>query len=223
MVNNFEEVFVQLPSPPLSPSKLCNERLSRDEYGLSMEEYKDKFNNNNDNELFFEEFLNSERFDYSDEELLKIEALIGCPIENQYQPSREEILRKKFTNILKNGVEINGKIDTYSKSIEKLHNIGSSVFNKKTENAVILRVYEDGNNRIQEFWVHPVFLSLQSFPFFKLFETIKENNVQGTIEIKVSSLKIFTYVLYYLYTGIKTDILELSKSDENFYRAILLL
>ncbi|ORY14112.1 hypothetical protein LY90DRAFT_518092 [Neocallimastix californiae] len=214
MASNAEDILTQLPSPPLSPSKLCKEV---DEVNL----YNNKFDFYNDeaseNERFFEEFLNSEKFIYSDDELMKIEALIGCPIKNQYQPSREDILRNKYMDILKNGIEINGEMKSYSEAVETLHRVGSTIFNKRTDDAVILHVFESGNNHFQEFRIHPKYLSLQSFTFFRLFEEIKENNIGGIIEIEVSSLKIFSSVLYYLYTGIKTEIFERSKSNEFNY------
>jgi len=219
-----EDVCDQLPSPPLSPSNLCKDTITNVENDLNNKEYefvKNNYKLSSYDEIFFEKFLNSERFIYSNEELMKIQALISCPIQNQHQSSREDILRNKYMNIMKNGIEIKGEMISYSEAIKNLHNNGSSIFNKKTDDAVILHAYESENLIFQKFWVHPLYLSLQSFPFFKLFEEIKEDNIQGIIEIEVSSLKAFNALLYYLYTGSKIEILESLKLDKTYYKGIM--
>jgi len=108
-----EDVCDQLPSPPLSPSNLCKDTITNVENDLNNKEYefvKNNYKLSSYDEIFFEKFLNSERFIYSNEELMKIQALISCPIQNQHQSSREDILRNKYMNIMKNGIEIKGEM-----------------------------------------------------------------------------------------------------------------
>jgi len=193
---SLDEVFNQLPSPPLTPT----------------------------NKLCFDEGL-FDQFIYSDEELKKIEVLLNSkvesPIECPAQLSKDDILRNKYVSMMEDGVEINGEIIPYLYAIEKLHSIGNNVINKKTKDAIPLRVFETGTDKYQEFWVHPMFLSLQSFQFFKLCEEIKENNEQGVIEIEIPSLKSFAIVLYYLYTGDKAKLLKVAKMEESLCKGIM--
>ncbi|KAG4102760.1 hypothetical protein H8356DRAFT_1649821 [Neocallimastix lanati (nom. inval.)] len=196
------ETYSQLPSPPLSPASLpistslfCNKEAEL--------EYDD------------------DDFDFTEKEIDYLESILGFPIERPEMQTKEEILRSKFMNMMEDGVEINGEMTPYSYAIEKLHNIGGKVINKKTMDAVQFRVYETGTEKYQEFWVHPIFLSLQSFQFFKLFEEVKENNEQGTIEIEVPYLDSFAFVLYWLYTGDNSKLLEIAKLDENFCKGIM--
>ncbi|KAG4090678.1 hypothetical protein H8356DRAFT_1712056 [Neocallimastix lanati (nom. inval.)] len=135
--------------------------------------------------------------------------------------TQDDILRKEFLRMMEEGIDINGEIIPCSYFIEKLHSIGNSIMNKKTEDAVPLRVYEYGNNTYEEFWVHPMFLTLQSFQFFKLFNEIDESNEQGDIEINVPSLNSFVYVLHYLYTGDSTEIIDMAEADETLYKEIM--
>ncbi|KAL6611883.1 hypothetical protein LY90DRAFT_708615 [Neocallimastix californiae] len=202
MATTLSEVYSQLPSPPLSPASLplsttfyCNEEAEL--------EYDD------------------DEFDFTEKEVEYLESILGFPIDSPDEQSEEEILRSKFMNIIEDGVEINGEMVPYSYAIEKLHNIGNNVINKKTKDAIPLRVYEVGTEKFQEFWVHPMFLSLQSFQFFKLFEEAKENNEQGIIEIEVPYLDSFAYVLYWLYTGDNSKFLEIAKLDESFCKGIM--
>ncbi|KAG4102754.1 hypothetical protein H8356DRAFT_1649815 [Neocallimastix lanati (nom. inval.)] len=196
MSTSLNEVNAQLPSPPLSPN----------------------------NTLCFDECL-FEKFIYTDEELKKIEELLSSPenspIECPVQLSKNDILRNKYVNKIEEGVEVNGDIVPYVYAIEKLHSIGKRVINKKTKDAVPLRVFETGTDKYQEFWVHPMFLSLQSFQFFKLFEEIEENHEEGVIEIEIPSLKSFAIVLYYLYTGEKSKVYEIAKLDESLCKGIM--
>eukprot|EP00833_Pecoramyces_ruminatium_P002553 jgi/Orpsp1_1/1176585/evm.model.c7180000058196.1 len=73
----------------------------------------------------------------------------------------------------------------------------------------------------EDFWVHPMYLSLQSYQFFKLFEEVKNNNEQGIIEIEVPSLKTFAFILYWIYTGDKTKLFDIAKLDELFCKGIM--
>eukprot|EP00833_Pecoramyces_ruminatium_P013798 jgi/Orpsp1_1/1187830/evm.model.d7180000060435.1 len=123
--------------------------------------------------------------------------------------------------MIEQGVEINGEIVPYAYAIEKLHSIGSKVINKKTMDAIPLRVYETGKDEYDEFWVQPMFLSLHSYQFFKLFEEVKENKDQGVIEIEVPSLKAFAFVLYYIYTGDNTKLFEIAKLNETICKGIM--
>eukprot|EP00833_Pecoramyces_ruminatium_P015744 jgi/Orpsp1_1/1189776/evm.model.d7180000074393.1 len=127
------------------------------------------------------------------------------------------------------GVEMEGEIIPYSDAIEKLHRIGSEVYHQKTEDAVQLRVYETGRRKdiFQDFWVHPVFLSLQSFKFFKLFEEAEEDyheqkqeQEQDIFEIEVPNLKAFDFLLYFIYTGDRAKFNEIKETDPNFYKGI---
>ena len=188
----FNEVYAQFPSPPLSPN----------------------------NSLYLDECL-YQQFIYSDEELKTIETILSSPVKSPVQLSKNDILRKKYINMMEEGVEINGEMTPYLYIIEKLHSIGNNVINKKTKDVVSLRVFETGTEKYQEFWVHPMFLTLQSFQFFKLFEEINENHEEGIIEIEIPSLKSFAIVLYYLYTGDKNKVFEIARLDENLCKGIM--
>ncbi|KAG4102756.1 hypothetical protein H8356DRAFT_983751 [Neocallimastix lanati (nom. inval.)] len=192
MTATLNEIYAQLPSPPLSPNnKLCLD------------------------ECLYQQYI------YSDEELRTIETFLSSPVESPVQLSKDDILRNKYINIMEEGVEVNGDIVPYIYAIEKLHSIGNNVINKKTKDAVPLRVFETGTEKYQEFWVHPMFLTLQSFQFFKLFEEINENHEEGIIEIEIPSLKSFAIVLYYLYTGDKNKVFEIARLDENLCKGIM--
>ncbi|KAG4090680.1 hypothetical protein H8356DRAFT_1052812 [Neocallimastix lanati (nom. inval.)] len=196
MSTTLNEIYAQLPSPPLSPN----------------------------NELCFSECL-FDQFIYTDEELKNIGANLNSeaesPVESPVELSKDDILRNKYVSLMEDGVEINEEIVPYLYAIEKLHSIGNIVINKKTKDAIPLRVFETGTDKYQEFWVHPMFLSLQSFQFFKLFEEVKENNEQGVIEIEIPSLKSFAIVLYYLYTGDKAKLLKVAKMEESLCKGIM--
>ncbi|KAG4090686.1 hypothetical protein H8356DRAFT_1430964 [Neocallimastix lanati (nom. inval.)] len=196
MSATLNEVYAQLPSPPLSPK----------------------------NNLYIDECL-YEQFIYSDEELKQIESILSSPVQSliecPVQLSKDDILRNKYISMMEEGVEVNGELTPYLYVIKKLHSIGNNVINKKTKDAIPLRVYETGTDKYQEFWVHPMFLSLQSFQFFKLFEEIKENNEEGIIEIEIPSLKSFAIVLYYLYTGDKSKLFKIAKIDESLCKGIM--
>ncbi|KAL6590683.1 hypothetical protein U3516DRAFT_919967 [Neocallimastix sp. 'constans'] len=109
----------------------------------------------------------------------------------------------------------------YPYIIKKLHSIGKCVINKKTKDALPLRVYEAGKEIYEDFWVHPIFLSSQSYQFFKLFEEVKTKQEQGIIEIEVPSIKAFAFVLYYMYTGDLSKLLEIAKLDESYCKGIM--
>ncbi|ORX79119.1 hypothetical protein BCR32DRAFT_328254 [Anaeromyces robustus] len=193
MCNTPIDAYVHLPSPPLSPFRNCDNLLD----------------------------ICSELENQTKE--LKYENVIGSPIEYTItlEKSQDEILRNKFLNNMDEGVKVNDEMVPYPYFIQKLHSIGNSVINKKTKDAVPLRVYETGKDIYQEFWVHPMFLSLQSYQFFKLFEEVKKNNEQGVIEIEVPSLRAFPIVLYWIYTGDLTKLLELAKLDESLCKGIM--
>ncbi|KAG4102752.1 hypothetical protein H8356DRAFT_1649809 [Neocallimastix lanati (nom. inval.)] len=135
--------------------------------------------------------------------------------------TQDDNLREEFIYMMEEGIQINNEVIPCPYFIEKLHRIGKSIINKKTEDAVPLYVYGNEENIYGEFWVHPMFLSLQSFQFFKIFQKIKESDEQDIFEIKVPSLNTFSYVIYYLYTGDTTKILEIAKNDEIFYKGIM--
>jgi len=192
MADSLPEIRIQLPSPPSSPGSI-NENI---------ENYK---SNENENKK------------------LKINKnLLATPEEKHIQIDKNEILRKKYFNIMKEGIEINDEMIPYLYAIEKLHSIGNSIINKRTKDAIQFRVYETGKDTFQEFWVHPMFLSLQSFQFFKLFEEIKNNNEEEEIiEIEVPSLNTFPVILYWLYTGNESKLLEIAKLDETLCKGIM--
>eukprot|EP00833_Pecoramyces_ruminatium_P000153 jgi/Orpsp1_1/1174185/evm.model.c7180000049192.1 len=195
MASTLNEIYAQLPSPPLSPNKLC--------VGID--------------QCLYDQFI------YSEEELNKKEEslMMNSPVECPVQLSKDEILRNKFIGMMDEGVEMNGQMVEFAYAIEKLHSIGNKVINKKTKDAVPLRVFETGKDIYQEYWVHPMFLSLHSYQFFKLFEEIKENNEQGVIEIEVPSLKAFAFVLYYIYTGDNAKFNEVAKLDQTYFKGVL--
>ncbi|KAG4090695.1 hypothetical protein H8356DRAFT_1052847 [Neocallimastix lanati (nom. inval.)] len=202
------ESFTQLPTPespllPLFSNLPCNDETEAAEFDLK---YDDDDN---------------DEFDFTEREIEYLESFLGFPIERPGNPSKEEILRNKYENMTEEGVEFNGEIAPYSYVIDILHSIGLNVINKKTNDAVKLCVYEIGTNYLKEFWVHPIFLSLQSFQFFKLFEENKENNEQEVLEIEVPSIKAFTIILYWLYTGDNSKILEIAKVDEELFKGIM--
>eukprot|EP00833_Pecoramyces_ruminatium_P015537 jgi/Orpsp1_1/1189569/evm.model.d7180000072942.1 len=128
------------------------------------------------------------------------------------------------------GVEMDGEIIPYSYAIEKLHSIGDMILHQKTKDAVQLRVYETGKDFFHDYWVHPMFLTLQSFKFFKLFEEIMEDNEQeqeqeqeqekDIIEIEVPNLQAFDFVLYFIYTGDNEKFNEIAETDSSFYKGI---
>jgi hypothetical protein len=186
------DTYAQLPSPPLSPFRNCENVL---------------------NEQLFCGDLNIDTKD-----LKAIENILNSPVELE-EPKDD--LRVKFINMIEEGVQVNGEIVPYSYFVQKLHTLGNTVINKQTKDALPLRVYECGKDTFQDFWVHPMFLSLQSFQFYKLFEEVKKNNEQGIIEIEVPSLKAFPYVLYWIYTGDISKILEVSKFDETLCQGIM--
>jgi len=63
-------------------------------------------------------------------------------------------------------------------------------------------------------------LSLQSFQFFKLFKDIK-NIEEKIIEIEVPSLDTFAVVLYCIYTGDNSKVLEIGKLNETLCQGII--
>jgi len=165
MVFTLNEVNTQyLPSPPLSPVNDHFTQLPSPESFPSSSLFPLlPYNNETETEI------DNEEFDFTEREIEYIEEFLGFSIERPGNPTKEEILRSKFKNMMEEGVEINGEITPYFYALEKLHNIGKNIFNKKTKDTVQLCVYETDSDSIQEFWVHPLFLSLQSFQFFKLF------------------------------------------------------
>jgi len=84
----FEDVYTQLP---LFLSKLSKDNLKL--AYIEIDSINEESDLNNDNESFFNKFINYVWFICSEEELMKIEASIGCSIKNQYQPSKENILK----------------------------------------------------------------------------------------------------------------------------------
>jgi len=184
-------ISFQLPSPPSSPNK--------------------KFDNS----------IRAEKFICNDKYLENVKTILGSPVENTIEISNYDILRSKFKNIIDEGVEINNEIVPYPYVIQKLQSIGNRVINKKTKDAIPLRVYETGKDCYEDFWVHPMFLSLQSFQFFKLFEEIQNEKEEGIIEIEIPSLKSFAIVLYLLYTGNISKVLEIGKMDESICKGII--
>ncbi|ORX61109.1 hypothetical protein BCR36DRAFT_579166 [Piromyces finnis] len=197
MCNTPVDTYVHLPSPPLSPFRSC-------ENGL------------------IESFIcNDMGIQYKD--LKMMENVINSPIEyaNTFVEPKQDELRTKFMNMKEEGVQVNGELVPYSYFVQKLHSLGNNVINKQTKDAVPLRVYESGKETFQDFWVHPIFLSLQSFQFYKLFEEIKKNNEQGIIEIEVPSLNAFPIVLYWIYTGNMTKLLEVAKINNSLCKGII--
>jgi len=188
---NNSAISFQLPSPPSSPNK--------------------EFDNS----------IKVEKFICNDKYLENVKTILGSPVENTIEISNYDILRSKFMNIIDEGVEINNEIVPYPYVIQKLHSIGNRMINKKTKDAIPLRVYETGKDCYEDFWVHPMFLSLQSFQFFKLFEEIQNEKEEGIIEIEIPSLKSFAIVLYLLYTGNISKILEICKMDESICKGII--
>ncbi|KAG4100510.1 hypothetical protein H8356DRAFT_1659585 [Neocallimastix lanati (nom. inval.)] len=188
---NYSSTSAQLPSPPLSPYKKNDKTID------------------------------IENFNCTDKVLKNVKNALGSPVEYTIEISKNEILRSKYMKIMEEGIEINNEMTPYPYVIQKLHSIGSRIINKKTKDAVPLRVYETGKDCFEEFWVHPFYLSLQSFQFYKLFEEIRNNNEQGIIEIEVPSLKTFALVLYFLYTGDISKVLEVGKLDENLCKGII--
>eukprot|EP00833_Pecoramyces_ruminatium_P018559 jgi/Orpsp1_1/1192591/evm.model.d7180000094477.1 len=191
---NVNEIY-QLPSPPLSPSNKCPSEVSPSYECSSDIDPSDACSD----EAFFEQFLNSEQFIYSEEDIKRIESIINSPVEYPFHLSKEEMLRNKYMNRMDEGVEMNGEID-----------------------AVQLRVYETGKDYYEDFMVHPMFLSLHSYQFFKLFEEIKEENEQdGVIEIEVPDLKAFSFVLYFIYTGDNDKFNEIAEFNKTFYKGVV--
>ena len=186
------DTYAQLPSPPLSPFRNCENVL---------------------NEQLFCGDLNIDTKD-----LKAIENILNSPVELE-EPKDD--LRVKFINMIEEGVQVNGEIVPYSYFVQKLHTLGNTVINKQTKDALPLRVYESGKETYQDFWVHPVFLSLQSFQFFKLFEEVKKNNEQGIIEIEVPSLRAFPVVLYWIYSGDYAKLLDVARLDESLCQDIM--
>jgi len=191
MCNTPLESYVHLPSPPLSPFHSCE--ILCNEMGI---ESKD----------------------------LKIETTMGSPVEYSIEldikQAQEELMRNKYMNMMEEGVQLNGELIPYLYFVQKLHSLGNKVINKKTKDAVPLRVYETGKDTYQEFWVHPIYLTLQSYQFFKYFEEVKANNEQ-VLEIEVPSLKTFAVVLYWIYTGDKSKVLEIAKIDDTLCKGIM--
>ena len=170
----------------------------------------------------FSEFIDFEKNEpYICEQKLEKLPIALSPMESPITISEDEILRRKFIDMIEEGIQINDEMTPYQYAIEKLHSIGKTVINKKTKDAVPLRVYEKGKDSYEDFWVHPIFLSLQSFQFFKLFEEIQNNKEQGIIEIEVPSLKTFAFVLYWIYTGDISKILEIGKLDSSYCKGIM--
>ncbi|KAG4092285.1 hypothetical protein H8356DRAFT_1703851 [Neocallimastix lanati (nom. inval.)] len=191
MCNTPIESYGHLPSPPLSPSRHCDRNLEIEPLICNIQE-KD----------------------------IKGEDTLCSPIESTNIISEEDVLRISFMNIIDQGIKINDEIVPYQYYIQKLHKIGNKVINKRTKDALPLRVYETGTENYKEFWVHPMILSLQSFQFFKLFKEIK-NNKEEIIEIEVPSLDAFAVVLYYIYTGDNSKILEIGKLDGTLCQGII--
>ncbi|KAG4089789.1 hypothetical protein H8356DRAFT_1314377 [Neocallimastix lanati (nom. inval.)] len=182
---------VQLPSPPSSPF----------------------FNNATINECNTSTKENKK--------LINIETILGTPEETHIEIDKDEILRRKFINIIEEGIQNDDEITPYGYFIQKLYDIGNKIINKRTKDAIPLRVYQIGNDSFQEFWVHPVYLSLQSFQFYKLFDEVSRNKEDGVIEIEVPSLETFPVILYWLYTGDQDKVLEIGKVDETLCKGIM--
>jgi len=197
MCNTPIDTYAHLPSPPLSPFRNCVNGVG-------------------------EQFLcNNMGIDNKD--LKVIENILNSPVEysiNLDDESKDE-LRTKFNAMKEEGVQINDEIVPFSYFVQKLHTLGNTVINKQTKDALPLRVYESGKETYQDFWVHPVFLSLQSFQFFKLFEEVKKNNEQGIIEIEVPSLRAFPVVLYWIYSGDYAKLLDVARLDESLCQDIM--
>jgi len=142
------------------------------------------------------------------------------PVENTTN-DQEDTLRIQYKNMIEEGIKANEEIIPYQYYIHKLHNIGSKIINKRTKDAIPLRVYETEKEEYQDFWVHPMILSLQSYQFYKLFEEVKNNKEEGIIEIEVPSLKTFAVILYWIYTGDSSKLLEIAKLDESLCKGIM--
>lgn len=136
------------------------------------------------------------------------------PIEAQFAnpTTKDDIYREKFLDYIYNGVKfVNAQgqeeIIPYEYFIRQLHTMGSTMYNQKNEQTIKLRVYEiakseeNASEAYQEFWVHPLFLSLQSFELFKLFEDLKTEKEEDVVEIEVPSLDTFANLLKWIYTG----------------------
>jgi len=197
MCNTPIDTYVHLPSPPLSPFRNCDVGL-------------------------IESLCNDIGIQTKD--LKAIESVLNSPVEYtidlDIEPKEEDPVRTRYLKMMEEGVQVNEEYVPYLYFVQKLHSIGNNVINKQTKDAVPLRVYETGKDTYQDFWVHPMFLTLQSYQFFKLFEEIKENNEQGLIEIEVPSLKTFPVVLYWIYTGDMAKLLEIAKLDETLCKGI---
>ncbi|KAG4089790.1 hypothetical protein H8356DRAFT_1366744 [Neocallimastix lanati (nom. inval.)] len=142
-------------------------------------------------------------------------------IETFMEINQDNCLRNKFMDMIEEGIQINGEITPYGYVLHKLYCIGNKIINKGTKDAVPLRVYEIGKDDFKDFWVHPIYLSLQSFQFFKLFNDINVDNKKGIIEIEVPSLTTFSIILYWLYTGNQDKVLEFGKLDETLCKGII--
>jgi len=191
MCNTPVESYGNLPSPPLSPFRHCDGNLEIEPLICDIQE-KDN----------------------------KGEETLCSPVENTNIISEEDVLRMSFMNIIDEGIKINDELVPYQYYIQKIHKIGNKVINKRTKDAVPLRVYETGTENYKDFWVHPMILSLQSFQFFKLFKDIK-NIEEKIIEIEVPSLDTFAVVLYCIYTGDNSKVLEIGKLNETLCQGII--
>ncbi|KAL6591107.1 hypothetical protein U3516DRAFT_805739 [Neocallimastix sp. 'constans'] len=134
----------------------------------------------------------------------------------------ENSTMNKFMDVINNGIQINDEMTPYPYIIKKLHSLGNHFINKKTTDAIQLRVYEIGKENYKDFWVHPLYLSLQSYQFFKLFEEIKNDKEEDTIiEIEIPSLNTFPVILYWIYTGNLNKLLEIAKLDKFLCEGII--
>ena len=185
------ETYAHLPSPPLSPFSNCDDGLEIETFECSMQEKE-----------------------------IKDETTLRSPNENPII-NEKEILRISFMKMIEEGIKADGVIIPYQYYIQKLHKIGNKIINKKSKDAVPLRIFEKGTENYQEFWVHPMILSLQSFQFFKLFNSLKNKNEGEIIEIEVPSLKTFAIILYYIYTGDSSKVLEIAKLEELLCKGII--
>jgi len=259
MANTLSQVYSPLPSPPLSPATQINNQLpspplspiSLPELSLPFEcndeidlEYDDDEFDFTEREIeYLESFLGTP-IERPNEKISAAAAVnttenpntttaiaVTPEITKDTMMTKDECLRNKYLRMIEEGVEINGEMTPYLYAIERLHSIGGQVINKKTSDAVPLRVYNTGkDDAFEEFWVHPLFLSLQSFQFFKLFEEIRNSGSskegspeqqEEVIEIEVPSLRSFAFVLYYLYTGNNAKLFEIAKLDESFCKGIM--
>lgn len=223
MCNTPLETMNHLPSPPLSPSHSCD-KMEIELTPIQIEETKPYLSK-------MEESYLTSPTEYAYYEKEQQQPQQQPLVQSQ---SLEEVYQNKFLNYIYNGIPINDhEVIPYDYFIEKLHTIGGNLLNKKTSDAVLLKVYEINEQQQQEeeeekflsFWVHPLYLSLQSYQFFKLFEEInsegEESGDKSEIEIEVPSLQTFPSILHYLYTGKTTSLVNVAKMDENLCKGII--